>query len=156
MRRATRMLGNRELWWSVLKNVRAGIMPPAGKPRPSDKELGLLADWIKRDVLGADPRDPDPGPRDDSPLQPGRVSQHGAQPDRFRFQGGGGISARRHGLRVRHDRRRALGLAALAREVHASRGIDRGGRGSDRVLGRSRGEGDRAARPQEMGPPPEL
>ena len=45
----------------MLKNVRAGIMPPAGKPRPSDKEVRLLADWIKRDVFGIDPKDPDPG-----------------------------------------------------------------------------------------------
>jgi Protein of unknown function (DUF1592)/Protein of unknown function (DUF1588)/Protein of unknown function (DUF1587)/Protein of unknown function (DUF1585)/Protein of unknown function (DUF1595)/Cytochrome C oxidase, cbb3-type, subunit III len=52
---------NPELWWSVLKNVRAGIMPPAGKPRPSDQEIAALADWIKRDVFGVDPRDPDPG-----------------------------------------------------------------------------------------------
>ncbi len=55
------LVGNPELWWSVLKNVRAGIMPPAGKPRPSDKEVGLLAEWIKRDVFGADPHEPDPG-----------------------------------------------------------------------------------------------
>src|SRR5947209_3956801 len=27
------MLKDRDLWWGVLKNVRAGIMPPAGKPR---------------------------------------------------------------------------------------------------------------------------
>ncbi len=54
-------LANPELWWSVLKNVRAGIMPPAGKPRPGDKDVGLLADWIKRDVFGVDPHDPDPG-----------------------------------------------------------------------------------------------
>ena len=55
------LLGNPNLWWSVLKNVRAGIMPPAGKPRPTDKEVRLLADWIKHDVFGADPQDPDPG-----------------------------------------------------------------------------------------------
>ena len=55
------MLGKHELWSAVLKNVRAGIMPPSEKPRPSDKELQLLADWIKRDVLGIDPKDPDPG-----------------------------------------------------------------------------------------------
>ena len=36
-------------------------MPPAGKPRPSDQELALLADWIKREVFGVDSRDPDPG-----------------------------------------------------------------------------------------------
>jgi hypothetical protein len=55
------LVGNAELWWSVLKNVRAGIMPPAGKPRPTDKEVGLLVDWIKRDVFGLDSHDPDPG-----------------------------------------------------------------------------------------------
>jgi hypothetical protein len=55
------LLANRELWWSVLKNVRAGIMPPTGKARPSDREVRLLADWIKRDVFGADRLDPDPG-----------------------------------------------------------------------------------------------
>jgi hypothetical protein len=55
------MLANRELWWSVLKNVRAGIMPPTNKPRPSDKDVGLLADWIKRDVFGTDAHEPDPG-----------------------------------------------------------------------------------------------
>ncbi len=55
------MLGKRDLWSAVLKNVRAGIMPPAEKPRPSDKELQLLAGWIKRDVFGLDPKDPDPG-----------------------------------------------------------------------------------------------
>ena len=54
------MLAKRELWSAVLKNVRAGIMPPAAKPRPSDKEVQLLADWIKRDALGIDPNDPDP------------------------------------------------------------------------------------------------
>jgi len=55
------LVGKRDLWWAVLENVRAGIMPPAQKPRPSPQEVGLLADWIKRDVFGIDPNDPDPG-----------------------------------------------------------------------------------------------
>jgi mono/diheme cytochrome c family protein len=55
------LVKRRELWWSVLKNVRAGIMPPAGEPRPTDKEVAALADWIKRDVLAVDASDPDPG-----------------------------------------------------------------------------------------------
>ncbi len=54
------MLGKRDLWSAVLKNVRAGIMPPAEKPHPSDKELQLLAGWIKRDVFGLDPERPRP------------------------------------------------------------------------------------------------
>jgi hypothetical protein len=48
-------------WWAVLKNVRAGIMPPAGKLRPADAELRLLEDWIKYGAFGIDPRNPDPG-----------------------------------------------------------------------------------------------
>jgi mono/diheme cytochrome c family protein len=55
------LLHDRVLWWNVLKNVRAGLMPPAGKPRPSPDEARLLADWIKREVFGLDPDDPDPG-----------------------------------------------------------------------------------------------
>ncbi len=55
------LVGKRDLWWAVLKNVRAGIMPPAGKPQPTAHEVRLLADWIKHDVFGIDPRDPDPG-----------------------------------------------------------------------------------------------
>ncbi len=58
---ADALVANPKHWWSVLRNVRAGIMPPAGKPRPSQQEVALLADWIKRDVFGSDPRDPDPG-----------------------------------------------------------------------------------------------
>ncbi len=49
------------LWWGVLKNVRADIMPPAGKPRPSNQEKKLLEDWIKYSVFGIDPKNPDPG-----------------------------------------------------------------------------------------------
>jgi hypothetical protein len=50
-----------DTWWAVLKNVRTGIMPPAGKPRPTDEEQRLVAEWIKRDVFGIDLENPDPG-----------------------------------------------------------------------------------------------
>jgi hypothetical protein len=49
------------LWLRVLKNVRSGIMPPAGKPRPAADEQQVLEDWIKYDALEIDPRNPDPG-----------------------------------------------------------------------------------------------
>ncbi len=52
---------DRTFWWTVLKNVRAGIMPPAGKPRPSAEEIRTLESWIKRTVFAIDPNDPDPG-----------------------------------------------------------------------------------------------
>ena len=50
-----------DLWWKVLKNVRAGIMPPAKKDRPSPDEMKTLETWIKREAFGLDPADPDPG-----------------------------------------------------------------------------------------------
>lgn len=52
---------DRALWRAVLRNVRAGIMPPPKKPRPTIEETRKLADWIKRDVFEIDPADPDPG-----------------------------------------------------------------------------------------------
>ena len=55
------LLAQRDLWLAVLKNVRAGLMPPEKKPRPSDEERKTLEAWIKTDVFGIDPRDPDPG-----------------------------------------------------------------------------------------------
>ncbi len=55
------LLARPELWNDVLKNVRAGLMPPAGKPRPSAEELRALESWIKRDAFALDPSEPDPG-----------------------------------------------------------------------------------------------
>jgi hypothetical protein len=54
-------LENQELWWKALKNLRAGIMPPANKPRPTSLEQEQLAHWIKTAVFGIDPQNPDPG-----------------------------------------------------------------------------------------------
>jgi mono/diheme cytochrome c family protein len=55
------LLADRTLWANVVKNVRAGLMPPAGEPRPTPEEVAALADWVKRGALGLDPADPDPG-----------------------------------------------------------------------------------------------
>ena len=55
------LLARRDLWNNVLKNVRAGLMPPPDKPRPSADELQALETWIKRDAFRLDPAAPDPG-----------------------------------------------------------------------------------------------
>lgn len=49
------------LWFKVLKNVRAGLMPPPGEPRPSSQELAKIENWIKFSAFGLDPKNPDPG-----------------------------------------------------------------------------------------------
>lgn len=55
------LLEKRDLWHSVLNNVRTGIMPPEKKPRPSAEQREMLGAWIKRSVFGIDPANPDPG-----------------------------------------------------------------------------------------------
>jgi hypothetical protein len=55
------LLGKRDLWWAVLKNLRAGIMPPAKKPHPPESEKRRLENWIKYEAFGIDSKDPDPG-----------------------------------------------------------------------------------------------
>lgn len=51
----------KDLWLRVLKNTRAGIMPPEDKPRPSPEEQARLEHWIKQEAFGVDPLFPDPG-----------------------------------------------------------------------------------------------
>ena len=53
--------GNPDLWFRVLKNVRAGVMPPAGKDQPTADEKKLIEQWIKYQALSINPADPDPG-----------------------------------------------------------------------------------------------
>ena len=50
-----------ELWLRVLKNLRAGLMPPQNKAQPSAAEKELVAQWIKRVAFDIDPLSPDPG-----------------------------------------------------------------------------------------------
>jgi len=50
-----------DLWVRVLLNTRAGLMPAERKPRLSAAEQQTLERWIKYDVFGIDPANPDPG-----------------------------------------------------------------------------------------------
>ena len=52
---------NRNLWLNALKNLRAGLMPPEKKARPSAEEMKRIESWIKYDEFGIDPKNPDPG-----------------------------------------------------------------------------------------------
>ena len=101
----------------VLKNVRAGIMPPADKPQPSDDERRLLEDWIKYGAFGIDPKDPDPGRVTVRRLN--RVEYRNTIRDLIGvdFDTDVRVPAGRHGARVRQHRRRADALAAAAGEV---------------------------------------
>jgi len=49
-----------QLWWRVLRQVRAGLMPPEGD-KLSAKSQATLEEWIKGEAFGYDPARPDPG-----------------------------------------------------------------------------------------------
>ncbi len=55
------MLEDHELWLHVLKNLRAGLMPPQKKSQPTATEKEQIERWIKSAVFAADPKNPDPG-----------------------------------------------------------------------------------------------
>ncbi|HVV02307.1 MAG TPA: DUF1587 domain-containing protein, partial [Verrucomicrobiae bacterium] len=57
---ATQLLDH-NLWMKVLKNTRAGIMPPRKKRRPAPAEQQKLENWVKFEAFGLDPKNPDPG-----------------------------------------------------------------------------------------------
>jgi len=48
-------------WLAIWRNLRAGTMPPADEPQPTDAERRDLLQWVERDMLGIDPARPDPG-----------------------------------------------------------------------------------------------
>ena len=51
----------RDVWWKALKNLRAGLMPPAKKPQPTAAQKELVAQWIKTTVFVGDAENPNPG-----------------------------------------------------------------------------------------------
>ena len=55
------LIGDVKLWLAVLKNVRAGVMPPPGEAKPTDDERRQLYQWIETGVFKIDSADPDPG-----------------------------------------------------------------------------------------------
>ncbi len=54
-------LANIKLWQSVLKNVRAELMPPHSSGKLDDASKQILSDWIKTEVFRDDLQHPSPG-----------------------------------------------------------------------------------------------
>lgn len=55
------VLQETDLWWKVVKNLRARIMPPRRKPQLTVQEFDVLNSWVQSDVFKIEPTDPDPG-----------------------------------------------------------------------------------------------
>jgi len=48
-------------WEKVIRKIRAGLMPPAGMPRPDDGQLEDFREWLQSELDYADNTNPDPG-----------------------------------------------------------------------------------------------
>ncbi len=57
----TNFADSRDVWWRVLKNLRAGLMPPIKKSQPTHEQKELIQHWIKDAVFEVNPLNPDPG-----------------------------------------------------------------------------------------------
>jgi len=58
---STNFVDGRDVWWRVLKNLRAGLMPPPRKSQPSREQKQIVEQWIKNAVFEVDPQNTDPG-----------------------------------------------------------------------------------------------
>src|SRR5882757_1843180 len=58
---STNLAASRDVWWRVLKNLRAGLMPPAKKSQPTLEQKEAIQQWIKDEVFEVNPVNPDPG-----------------------------------------------------------------------------------------------
>jgi len=54
-------IGRPQAWEKVVGNLESGLMPPEGKPQPTDAERALIIRWIESRVLKIDCSKVDPG-----------------------------------------------------------------------------------------------
>ena len=101
-----------ESWEKVVLKLRAGLMPPAGRPRPDRAAHDGFAAWLERQLDRAAAANPNPGPHRAVPSSESRrVSERhprSARPRRGRRLAAAG---RRCERRVRQHRQRADDIA---------------------------------------------
>lgn len=68
------VLGERDTWTKVLKQLRAAAMPPDGEPRPGAAEQEEVIAWLEEALIYVDP---------DRPVDPGRVTARRLNKDEY-------------------------------------------------------------------------
>ncbi len=53
--------GHADVWEKVLRQLRAGAMPPVGRPRPAADEVAPFVTWLETALAGVAANHPDPG-----------------------------------------------------------------------------------------------
>ena len=57
----TRVGERADVWEKVVRKLRAGAMPPAGRPRPDQNAIDGLTSWLERELDRAAATNPNPG-----------------------------------------------------------------------------------------------
>ena len=137
---------NAELWERVLRRLKAGSMPPAGRPRPGAEETRAVTRWLETRLDQAASREPESGQkRLDASPEPHRVWQCDPGPPRARDRRGGAAAwGRDLGHWVRQQRGGALDLDRAARALPV-------GRAEDLAPGHRRHGGARVRAIRELG-----
>jgi hypothetical protein len=56
------LLGNRKAWQKVVRQLKAGAMPPDGEEQPSEQDAQAVIHWLEQALVYVDPKQPvDPG-----------------------------------------------------------------------------------------------
>jgi len=55
------LLKDKALWFKVLRNMRADMMPPRDSDKPSKESKRIVEDWVHSEVFGVNAEDPSPG-----------------------------------------------------------------------------------------------
>lgn len=64
-KKADDLLAQRKPWQRVVRQLKAGAMPPEGQPRPDEKQLKEVIAWLEQALVYVDPL---------KPVDPGRVT----------------------------------------------------------------------------------
>ena len=113
-----------EAWEHVIRKVRTGAMPPAGRPRPDKAAAGNLVTYLETELDKAALRESEPGPSRAGAPEPRRVSQRDSRCARARDRRHVDAAERRRRLRIRQQRRCADAVADADGAISGSGGED--------------------------------
>ena len=105
-------------WEQVVRKLRTGAMPPAGRPRPEPAAYAAVASTLETALDRVAAADPNPGPHHRPPPEPAGVRQRGTRPADARDRRRGPAARRQRGPRLRQHGRHPLGVAGPARPLH--------------------------------------
>ena len=115
---------NAEVWEKVVRKLRAGAMPPVGRPRPDAAAVSGFVSTLETALDRAAADEAESGTRRRSPLEPERVRECRPGPSGARDRRPRAAARRQFRSRIRQHRGRPVRLAGAPRSVLLCRAQD--------------------------------